>query len=402
MPLDFLVSTLDGESPFETGGEPVLLHGTRGKRCAANLPGLSTAGWSTPLRDEIADFLLEGDALVKVYEVLDQPVVAGRDVRLIVPGEGEQVVPAGETIPAGSRLLRFHGTLLTAVEQGKAGIVVCSAIGPRWIASMRLVGKSTAGYTNGTVLAQVDRGAVVADLLGILNAEQDTGIQLGTVTPSSDTYVGPWLYRPFDQCLADLATGLGAPEYRFVPIEFDQGKIARLDVGPAIGVQRPDAVFSFGRWDRNVEDYTRTVTNEGRANRVFHLPPGFPDTATQGVLDDEDPAGIAERLLEAVVQADLSVDDLRQKLLAYHLQVRKGPRQTIAFQPVNQVTTGRVPLLGIDFDIGDLVPFRSWRQKPDLDWALRIDAYFRAYQLEWVENELGVITPTITVAPDAS
>lgn len=178
----------------------------------------------------------------------------------------------------------------------------------------------------------------------------------------------------------------------------DGGYYGELAVAPVIGTTRPDAVFEYGDGLLNVSEYRRGVSLEGSINRGYHLPPGFPDNAVQSVLTQQDaPSQAARGLLEDVVAGDLSVDELRTRLLAHHISVRKGPRQTITFTPVVD-RAGRVPRYGVDYVTGDVVPFRaSVRKGRTLN--KRIDALVRIYQTEVTVDDLGNPTYNLTVTP---
>lgn len=353
------------------------LPGAYGKTCAPQpLASMGTAGVTVPLDHEDADFLLAGDALLRVYET-DVP---------------------GRTTP----LTHFHGRLITAEEVAgsdnpKAG-VACTFADGLWTLLRRLCGKSRAGYSAGTALALVDRGAIIADLVNTTNLESPSGIRPGQVLTSAPTFVSGWYYAKIAEKIAELSATLDGPDYMVRPIDFTSGYYCELDVAAVIGAVRLDSAFEFGDGLLNVKSYKRGVSLDGTANRVFHLPPGFPDNLTQEVKQADNAGSQATRgLLEDIVSADLSVDELRVKLVAHHIAVRSNPRQTITFEPVTDVGA-RVPRYGVDFANGDVVPFRAtfWKRSGPVK---RIDALFRIYQTAFAVDDNGVATPTLTITP---
>lgn len=353
------------------------LPGASAKTCVPQpLATMATAGVRVPLDHPDADFMLAGDALLKVYETG-------------LPGRTEP-------------LLHFHGRLITAEEVagGQDNSVACSFADPVWVLIRRLCGKSRAGYAAGTAVAPIDRGVIVADLVNTTNAESVSGLRMGSVTTSSPTSVQGWYYQPIGEKIAELGATLDGPDWRVRAIEYSGGYYAELDVAAALGGLKLDAAFEFGDGLLNVESYRRGVSLDGTINRAFNLPPGFPDNVTQNVLMQEDAAAQTTRgLLEARVDADLSVDDLRTKLLMHHIAVRSNPRQTITFQPVNDLG-GRIPRYGVDFVNGDLIPFRaSYLSRETGKPVKRVDALFRIYQTAFTVDELGNATPTLTVTP---
>lgn len=361
------------------------LAGAKEKSVAVPLGSMATASVGVRLDHDDADELLECDTLLKVVEEVDAGPYAGQ------------------------RLLHFHGRQVTADEEAGAGggSVKATWADPFWTLLRRLIGKSAQGFSRGTALAPVDVAVILGDLLAALNAESPTGARLGATTPSSATYVSGLFYKPFGELVTELGATLFGPDWRIRPIDYVAGAaglgiIGELDVQAAIGVERPDAVFEYGDGLTNVTGYKRAVTLEQAANRVFHLPPGFPETSIQSPLQEDDATSQARRgLLEAVVAADVTPDELRRALLRQHIAVRANPRQTITFDVVKDLG-GRVPKFGIEWSVGDVLPFRASTTRysdgqPYL--AKRIDAEFRAYQFAATIDDAGTAQPAVTVNP---
>lgn len=361
----FIVASLDGTEQ----GEVVKTIG-QSKQWAAPLASMGTAGFTVPLDHDLADFLLAGDALLKIYQE-DSRIVSGR--RLAIA-------------------LRLN-TAEEVVSQSK-GSVSTTWADPFWVLLRRLIGKSATGYSNGTALAPVDPTVIASDIVAQANAESPSGVAIGSVSNSAPTYVSGWYYKPAGEALAELAAAAFGPTWRIRPQEPQAGVYGLLDFGQ-IGSVRADAAFEYGDGLLNVSGYRRAVSNEGAANRVFHLPPGFPDNQVQAPLSQSDNPSIAARgLLEAVVSQDLAVDDLRTKLLQYHLSVRKLAKTTISFDPIRD-SSKTMPIFGVDYDLGDVVPFRAWKRLRGVN-VKRLDALVRIYQAAFAVNDAGSATPTLT------
>lgn len=235
-----------------------------------------------------------------------------------------------------TKRLHFHGRLTTAEEVAgeQTAAVSCTAADPFWFLMRRHIGKSQTGYSKGTAAAPVETGSIIVDMLTATNAEGPTGLAAGNLQPAGSTYVKDWFYKKIGEGTAELCATLDGPEFLVRAQEYAGGYYGKLDLSPALGTIQGRAAFEYGDGLRNVKGYTRIASLEGAANRVFHLPPGFPDNATQTVLVAEDAAAIAAGgLLEDVLTVDLSPDELRQKLLAYHIAARARGRQTITFSP---------------------------------------------------------------------
>jgi hypothetical protein len=362
----FLISDLAGNLVSEA---PAAVN----KRLGVRVSGIGTSGMTVRGGTADADFLLAGDALLRVYE--------------IDPWDG-------------ARRLLAHHRLLTAEEVGEDGATVAATfVDPLWTVGRRLIGKSATGYSRGTSVAPVDRGTIISEVLTAANAESPSGLRIGTLTASTSTYVAGWFYKRASEAIAELAATLDGPDYRVRPILYEGGYIGELDVGPSLSTYRPHAAFEHGDGLLNVRRFRRAVSLEGSANRFYSLPSGFPDNAVGNVLSTEDAASIAARgHLEDVVPTDLTVDGLRAELLAAHLAVRKGPRQTISLEPVRDLGA-RVPKLGRDFEVGDVVPFRASIRGDDGELVKRLDVLVRVYGYDVSVDEAGYGTPTITVTP---
>lgn len=337
----------------------------------APLSTMGTAGFTVRQDHELADFLLDGDALLKVYQ---------EDAR----------IPTGRRLALVARLV----TAEEDVASGRASVGTTWA-DPWWVLMRRLIGKTPLGYSKGTVGAPVDPSAIASDVITLANVEAPSGVVVGDLTNTAPTFVSGWFYKPAAEAISQLAAAALGPMWRIRPQEPQAGVYGLLDFG-AFGAMRADAAFEFGDGLLNVKSYKRAVSNEGLANRVFHLPPGYPTQSVGEVLSDQDAASIAARgLLEAVVSADISVDDLRRKLLGYHLAVRKISKHTITFQPVGDASKA-LPIYGVDFDNGDLLPFRAWARKKAQSY-LRVDATVRLYQTQISVSDAGTGTPSFTV-----
>lgn len=379
MAYTFILEDLAGNARSE-------LAGARDKRFTRAILTMGTGGFTLPLWHDQADFVLQGDALLKVVDVSDED---------------------------GSRTTVFHGRLVTAEEVAgpEGGSVQATFADGFWSLLRRLCGRSTSGYSRGTALAPVTAASTISDLVNTANAEAPLGLRLGTVVAgAANTYTGPVYFKPIGEVIAELSAVLDGPDWRVEPIDAiastnpSVAYYSELTVQPAIGQTRLDQPFEYGDGRLNVTSYKRAVSLEGTANRAFNLPPGFPDAPTSGVVSASDAASQSARgLLEAVVAADLPADILRQALVDHHVAVRAGARQTITFDPVNDLSGDRLPRLRVDYDAGDVVPFRASVNRPtetgQLELDKRIDVLVRIYQITVAVDERGVGQPTLTVTP---
>lgn len=341
---------------------------------------LTTSHFAVRLDDPLADRLLEADLLVKHYEndVL-RHVHEITDVEEVVAEDGTK----------------------------RIGVTAADA---SWRLGGRLIGKTLAGYAK---TVPTDRGAIVAELLAAVNAENDTGVRLGTVQPSAADTAGPWSYKPLLEVLAELSAPLDGYDWQIAPLEPTVDGLglawATLNLYAAQGGLAEHAVFAYSdaEDDRgNVKSYTRTISKQGMVNTAYSLPTG--DAGTGQVLSWFDgPARAKWHWREGVIPSDLVVDDLRDALIKEHVALRKIPREQIVFSgfvPTSEqleelLEAGSpipyVPRFGVDYSLGDVVPFRA-----TVDGQTRVDSLMRVYGLDLQITDEGLEIPTVSLVPE--
>lgn len=384
MALSFVLTDLGG---VERGELVDFIPGGQ-RRLALPVGSFATAsGFELPLDHPQVDFLMDGDALLQVW--LDYPWYND-----------------------GDKFLAAHLRLVTADEvagaEGKTPSVGLTWADPFWWLFKRLIGKSAIGYSKGTAIAPVDIGnVIVRDLVDTTNAESPSGLRMGTVSASSSTYVDAYRFKKIAEAIAELCATLDGPDWWVRPIDWTAGAgglgyFGELDLAPILANVQPTAAWEFADGKHNLTSYRRTSDNSGRINRAFHLPPGFPDNATQAIQVRENaPAIAAAGLMEEVVESqELTVDALRIKLLEHHIAVRSNPRQTVTLEAATDTENGEgaVHAYGVHYQRGDIVPFRAWNPLAPDDEP-RVDGDVRIYQAELLQDDSGNVAPTLTVSP---
>jgi len=328
--------------------------------------------------------------------------------------------------------LVFFGPLLGAQEtvDDSGAYVTVNAGGAGWIFTKRLAGKlPDPAYQTWT---STDRAVIIKEYISdILDREfrpflapldplevrdfrlyGDTYIDTQTLpmtAASAITYTVP-AYKPFMELITELSAGIGGFEWRIMPREnwvagaLSGVKIGNMTAAPVIGSDKPGAVFEFGVGRTNISSYTRSLTRDGQANRVYHLlstgpiepdpgnpkPPVTADSVTVDTLPDWG-------IMEDVAQADLYDRTMRQQLVDEHGRVRQTPRSTIVFAPTADYGDGRMPEFGVEYDIGDTVRARARYGGID-----RFNASFRVWGVQFNVNEFGVETPSLTLSEEGA
>lgn len=311
----------------------------------------------------------------------------------------------------------YHGPIISAEETGDANgaSIAINSVGAGWILTKRLAGKSSTG----TVFsAATDRAQVIKQLIDAANTEGAAwdslwpGAAAGAYTgidtsgpmsaASAVTYTaGP--FRPISEIVTELASTLDGFDWRILPVDnYASGAVTGPNIGqflaqPVLGTSQPNVVFEYGAGRNNIASYTRTVSRETQADRVFHFTSNGPDAFGYPTVSAIDYQTISDwGLLEDLAQADLLDLGLRNALVQQHVNIRKLPRQLIQFTPhIDPDDTGRVPQFGSDYTVGDSV-----RGRAVYAGNVRFDALLRIWGVQFETDNNGVEKTTLTLADE--
>lgn len=355
------------------------LRGAKTRRVAIGINRNPVVSTVLRLDDPLTNAILGGKTYCKVYE---------RDPNV------------------GIFAIRFVGRIGALDESGDGGgmpgSVGVTFGGPFTPFAKRLLGKTPTGYEDGTPLAPKDKSELLAGLVLAANAEGYTGVDLGTV---SNVGVADYLkYTPFKKAsdaIGEVVNTIDGPDFELVmqePQVVAGGiKIANMNVLPVVGQARPAAVWEYATGRHNVSDYKRVVSYD-LANRVYGLPPASNPTGAVVMAEDTESISAFD-LQEELVGTDLEVEQFRQSVVDEHVRIRKQPQQTITFTPARDDPSkpGRVPRYGIDFFLGDSVPFRA---VDPVTRQVRVNAMLRVYAVDWEIDDAGVLSPKLTLTGD--
>lgn len=340
----------------------------------------------------------------------------------------------------GSKVLRFQGPVVgyQKTRNAQGGSLAVTVAGVGWRLDHRLIGRSglipvnDSGATFGTTpLSLLDRGEIMGRIIDALNVGEfvnvwananDTGIRRGVITASSQTYISDWRYKPAGEAFADLSGTLDGPEWVIRPVEPTTDAIGvqlgALDVAPIIGTVQSNVAFEFGTGHYSVGDWTDIADASGLCNEAVSLPSGYPNNATESVLEWLDsPSILNDRgLHEAVIAGDIVTADLRLKLIQNAVQLRKIPKRTIAFTPIAEdagapIDQRRVPRLFADYNVGDTVRFRAIERFPIYDTLgtvidtiaiPTVDLLMRVFAAQIDLDPNGVASTQVTLVNDGS
>lgn len=288
------------------------------------------------------------------------------------------------------RTLMFHGPVVSYTRSAEAADRSISVVAadPSWFFAKRLIGKTAAGYVQPTI---TDRGQIWRTLLDAANVEGETGIRTGAenfLSGSTSTY-SSGAYKPMQEALADLSTGVYGFDWEIKPIDWLGGKIGDWHADPLLGVFREDVIFEYGHGSSsNIKSVTDTGDRSGQANKVYHISSTGPDAAGTPVAVQSDATAITNwGLMEDLAEADLIDNTLRQTLVDEHVRIRKNPRRIVVFTPndFHPSDPGNVPVFGSDYILGDMLRARAKDESGE--W---FDGLFRVYGYTSKPNETGI------------
>lgn len=336
----------------------------------------TTCSFTLRLDDELVDILQRDPCRIRVYDTNRSPSLVGH-LDLV---DDEEVAREG-----GLSTVQFN----------------CSD--QWWLLANRYFGTTRTGYSQGTALAPVERGAIAKAILDALNTVRETGLRSNaSVVPAGSTYVAGWTFKQAAEAFSELASTLDGFEWVIDPIEYTAGKVGDFKTYGALGIYQENAAFEYGDGRLNVQSYRSPRTRQTQANKAYSLPSGWPDNTAESYVFQFDQPSIDKWLLvEDVVPGDL-VAQLRQQLVDEHVRVRKEPRKLWEFEPILQTGDDdiRVPVFGVDYDVGDLVPLRI-KVRVGGELVTRFDGVVRVFQVTVTIDPEGNVKANTVVAGDA-
>lgn len=332
----------------------------------------STASFSVRADNPVVNSLYADDTLLKIYE---------------------------------DKTLRFYGPIVSAelATQG-AGTVQVNAADPAWRLSRRISGQSKGGtaYTGNS--AKVAR-KILAELMTF--SEELYNPHHGIKLKAESEYTGggeiSYTAGPYASsltCLNDVANTLSGFDWYMAPIEGETANvtnksgswttplIAEFEAETTYGGEA-GAVFEYGYGQKNVRNMTYTRDLSILGNKAIHLPDDGLETGS--VKEKIDIESVEHRgRFEAIADASgLNDSTLREKWLDAFIRVRKNPRFVVSMALDIDDGSGRVPQIGADFWLGDIVQARSV-----IDGTTLFNGKVRVYQIQVDINQAGTATVT--------
>lgn len=292
--------------------------------------------------------------------------------------------------------LRFNGyvttTELAETDPNQPVAIKVNAVDAAWKLAHRLTGKSSGGTAH-----TGDKAKTARKIISEVNGEGNSGVEILAEGEYSAAGSGNYTAGPYATalaCINDLAHGIDGFDWKMEPLSAVGTKVSRFVAKPVLGTTVTAAVFERGWGQKNcrVSSYVRDLT--GLSNRAFHMPDEGLETEGAVVKVKNDAVSEALRgRFESIADAyGLQDSTLRDKWLEEYIRVRKNPRYVVGLTLDKQDGTGRVPIYGTDFNLGDLITARAV-----FNGITLFNGLVRIYAVKFEINETGaaIVTPIL-------
>lgn len=295
-------------------GEPVAY----GRQWTIGVSQTATASFSVKTNSDVWTAIAAGDATLKVYD--------------------------------STSALVFFGDVISdeLTASGSGGEVQVQAADVSYRLARRYAGKDVTDV--GTVYTSQPTGAIVSAVLAAVNAEQPTGIVIGTVG-SFVTMTTTVLWTRVLDLVAQLGAIEGSYEWTLRYVDGAPPAVY-LDLLAVTGSDRTSSVFlEYGIGLNNCGAYRRVRTLDQLATRVYAR-----GSTSAGVATAYDPAAETSRRFEDVVSySDIADTALLDLLASAHVAIRHTPRTVVNVTPFPALA----PRYGSDWFLGDEVTVRA-------------------------------------------
>lgn len=299
------------------------------------------------------------------------------------------------------KVLRFHGTVRTVedvVRQNDYSIT-CTFADAGVILDGHYDSTASISHTN------TDSGRL-AWLVAEQRQDHQTkhGLQMGSQDDSESGSTINWQEEPYMhtlQTIVEFSESAAGFDWYIEPIERTlegvDPVIGAWVLDGVVGTTKSNAVFEWGTGRNNVQEWQRTKDWTKLLNLALNI---------TGEQDPEDSAGVRQQVqasdstsiatygthFDVVESFGIEDSTLRQEVVDAHIAVRKNPRQIYTLTPTSSLVS--VPVFGVDYYLGDLVPFRAKHND-----TILFDGLVRVYSVEITIDDNGqeLVKPTVEV-----
>lgn len=312
--------------------------------------------------------------------------------------------------------LLFNGPIQTVQEVGdenQNATLQINATGQEMIFTQRLMspGMIYSAVTGIKTTAAVQRAVQFKEMLAASNVrgsaligETHIDYTTGPIScANTESYESP-VFKLLSEILTEMYNQAAGFDWLVYPQEptgaSPNVKIGKLVIKDTINTSQPNALFEWGTGRNNIASFSRTVDLSNLMNLGYNISSAGPEaTGAPTVYQYQVPAAETWNIREGMVPINVLNNAMRQQITSETVFVREKPRQTVVFQPVSDVTGGegiRVPVFGVDYDIGDSVKARIV-----YEGRTHLEGYSRVWGVSFTNDANGKETQSLTLSDNS-
>lgn len=298
--------------------------------------------------------------------------------------------------------LRFWGPVqnvqLSSNEGGEPPSVSVTAADPSIRFPKRMIYGGETNFVTG------DKVTLVENAINNVNNDEGGGILAGVKSHTGVRTAGKtcgtsatYFFQHFTTLgylLTDLAASASGFDWHIEPeVGAEAGVIGYFNAAALLGSDKPGTVFEFGMGRNNITAFTFTRDLTNLANRAIYVP----DDDWLPIDFADKPSAVARGKYEVVAESiGLADVGLQEAWVKDVVNTKKDPRRILTMTPDFE-STGRVPVFGTDYYLGDTV-----RAGVSVNGSVIVNGIVRIYQVEASVDDNGQATMTPTLVEEAA
>lgn len=299
--------------------------------------------------------------------------------------------------------LMFHGPIATAQEVGddkQEAQLQVNSTGPEFILAEHFYTGAAAGVK---IAPGTDHAKWFAEAMNTYSTSGSPGTAThvawlaGSHFSSNTSEIEITAFQTMAEILQNLSQQAAGFDWLVVPTEATAaGNIGVFNAEAVIGVEKPNAVFEWGAGLTNLNSFNRTVDLTQMANVIYNYASGGPEAPGSGTLTSEYTNAELELwgLRQALMNISVLNNEARQAYINEAHNYRKKPRETLQLTPITDPGTGRLPIYGADYSVGDFI-----RARIVYEGSVHIDALTRVWGVQFDVDQNGKEQQTLITSP---
>lgn len=218
-----------------------------------------------------------------------------------------------------------------------------------------------------------------------------TGVRTNGATSGTSTTYQYQHFQSLGFLLTDLAASSSGFDWRIEPeaASLTPGVLGFFSAAAVLGSDKPGTVFEYGMGRNNVRNFTFTRDLTNLTNSATYIP----DDEWLPVMNFDTKSMEMHGKFEEVVESiGLAAIGLQEAWTKDVVNIKRDPRRILTMTPDFDDSSGRVPIFGTDYYLGDTV-----RAGVAIENNVIVNGIVRIFQVEASVDDNGqaVMTPTL-------